>query len=50
MYALKVSYLTQTMLVPFRALVPVVVRHAICSDPARYELVPQSDLRSSDVY
>ena len=32
----------------FDPLVSVVVCHAICSDPAWYELIPRSDLRSSD--
>jgi hypothetical protein len=36
--------------VPFEPSVSVVVCHAICFDPAWYELIPRSDPRSSDVY
>jgi hypothetical protein len=34
---------------PIEPLVSVVVCHVICFNPAQYELIPRSDLRSSDV-
>ncbi len=50
MYAVKVSFQNSNLVdFPFDPLVSVVVCHAICFDPARYALIPPSDLRSSDV-